>query len=318
MTWIPAIALLGLVVAYDYWVLRPGPRARIAALAALPALAASAALPLLVPGTSAVRSLACGLAIILAVKSWELSRQRAADPAMVRTWPRFLLWLFIPPDTHWSETADERAHARRHGRRRLARAFAKAPLIYGLLAVATRWPELHDAWLTATFWAMWMTYLCLSGLADAATGLAMQSGVWAREVFVWPVFARSPRDYWGKRWNLFIATFAFRHLFIPLGGRRRPVRATFAVFLTSGIMHEYLVAASLRHASQHTGAMMVFFSVQALAVILESILGRRSARRKRLPRPVAIGLHLTWLVCTVPIFLAPLNEVLYFTSWRLP
>ncbi len=156
---------------------------------------------------------------------------------------------------------------------------------------------------------MWALYLGFSGLTDILSGLAMQGGIWLHESFVFPPAARSPRDFWGQRWNLFIHRFAARNIFVPFGGRRRPLRAMAAVFIASGLLHEYLVLASGGTWSPYAGYMMLFFALHGLAAGVQTQLERRH-KRARLPRPVAVALHQAWMTCTAPLFFAPLQHIL--------
>ena len=59
-------------------------------------------------------------------------------------------------------------------------------------------------------------------------------------------------------------------------------------------------------------AAMLFFVLQGAAVVGEMIL-RRRRRRPRLPRALAIALHIAWLTVTGPLFFAPLTEI--FVGW---
>src|SRR5690606_20388118 len=112
---------------------------------------------------------------------------------------------------------------------------------------SARWPGVHAHGWWSIQWNLWMLYAALSGLADVVTGLAMQSGIGFAEVFDAPPLARSPRDFWSRRWNLYIHDLAYRHVFPRWGGIRHPLRATLGVFVVSGLMHEYVVWACLGH-----------------------------------------------------------------------
>jgi len=90
-----------------------------------------------------------------------------------------------------------------------------------------------------------------------------------------------------------------------------------AVFLTSGLAHEYLVLASLGGPRETTELMMGFFALRGLATILERSIDRRRAFRRLMPRPVAIAAHTLWFVATVPLFFVPFHQIYGYTTWRL-
>jgi hypothetical protein len=277
-----------------------------------PALVASALLPVFAPSWMFVRIVATVLAVTTGAKVWMVHRGAPTDPAMAATLPRFVLWFIIPPDATWPADDAARAHARGKGRHRGLRGALKLPPLAGLYALHVVWPPLHDSpWLEA-FWALWVAWLGMSATADLVTAVLMQWGLDFEEMFDTPPLADSPRDFWGRRWNLFVHRFAARFLFLPLGGRRHPMRATFGVFLCSGVMHEYFILGCTGGVGRHTGFMMVFFVLHGAGVVLEMAL-RRRRRGRTLPRPVAIAMHVGWLALTGPLFFMPLREV--FAGW---
>ena len=105
-----------------------------------------------------------------------------------------------------------------------------------------------------------------------------------------------------------------RYVFVPVGGWRRPLLATMLVFAGSGLMHEFFVTAALGRASSYPGWMLLFFVLQGGAVIAQVSWDRvrRRARRRaaRMPRPIAVILHIAWLTATGPLFFVPLGEML--------
>lgn len=120
------------------------------------------------------------------------------------------------------------------GLRRIGRAAIKQLGTLALLAVSTAWPQFHDQWLSQMFWVVWVTYFAVTAVFDAMSGLGMVLvGVWANESFDASPLAASPRDFWGRRWNLLFRNQAHRHIFLPLGGRGRPAWGVFWVFAFS-------------------------------------------------------------------------------------
>jgi hypothetical protein len=82
------------------------------------------------------------------------------------------------------------------------------------------------------------------------------------------------------------------------------------VFLSSAVVHEYLVLAALGRTSGH---MFAFFMLHGAATLLTG--SRRTPWP--VPRGVAVLLHSLWLVLTAPLFFAPLEEIFAVRYWRL-
>ena len=289
---------------------RVRPRAGTTASSPWPAIAASLAIPFFVPQAWVYpRIVASVLAVTMAAKIWRLSRAAARDPAMLETLPRFLLWLVVPPESTWpsSEAAARRARARAWTRVR--RVLLKAPGIAALYAIHVLVPRVHDHALIEAFWALWLVWLAVSAIADLVSALPMMFGIDLEETFDAPPLARSPREFWSRRWNLFVHRFVMSFLFLPLGGRRHPLLATMLVFVGSGLMHEYFIVACLGRPGARTGWMLLFFVIQGIAVIAQTVLVRRRARLRPLPRPLAVSLHIAWLTLTGPLFFSPLGEI---------
>lgn len=183
----------------------------------------------------------------------------------------------------------------------------------------SRWPQLHDSVLVEATWGLWLTWLAVTAITDAISGLTMLSGLHIADNFRAPVLATSPRDFWARRWNLVVHEFAARYVFMALGGRRRPILATWLVFVGSGLMHEYFVMAAIGQTVAHVGWMSAFFVVHGAVVCAEMTLARArrrgKIRRARLPRAVAVVLHIVWLTATAPLFFAPLGEMFPGPPW---
>lgn len=119
--------------------------------------------------------------------------------------------------------------------------------------------------------------------------------------------ARSPAEFW-QRWNVPTAQFLFHDVYLPLGGRRHPIRATFLVFVISGLIHEYVIGIA---AGRVTGLQLLFFLIQGIAAVVCSC----GPRPKQAPR-VATILTLTFNLATSALFFASLNTVLPFYQQR--
>ena len=154
---------------------------------------------------------------------------------------------------------------------------------------------------------MLMLWFCLAAALDLVFGaVAWLTRAWVGEVFDNPAAALNPREFWSQRWNLVFHNLALRHIFKPLGGRRRFWRAGLSVFLFSALLHEYLVVAALGHTRGHMSA---FFALHALATLGYTALHRRRGGAPLLPRPLALLAHQAWLWATGFLFCAPLVEI---------
>ena len=100
-----------------------------------------------------------------------------------------------------------------------------------------------------------------------------QGGVNAIPIMRNPLRSASLAEFWGKRWNIAFHELAVRFTFAPL---RRVVgipRATLAVFLVSGLVHELVITLPARGGY---GLPTVYFLLQAAGLVTErSAIGRR-------------------------------------------
>lgn len=303
--------MLAAVVAWDLRVLRPHPT--VARL--LPAIVVPLAVPFVVPvGWVYPRALTSVLCIVMAGKAYELWRDRVPEPRLLQHPGTFCFWLLVPPKAQLPHDVAEADRVRAQGRGRLLRAALKVPGVAALTLVHLHWPAVHhDPWVEA-FWALWLTYLGVSAFVDLVSGLAMQTGIDVAEGFDAPPLARSPRDFWGQRWNLVVHDLVFRHVFMPLGGIRKPLRSTMGVFIVSGLIHELFVLSCLGHVGRYPGFMLLFFAIHGVAVMAQLAWDRGPGRRSTMARPLAIALHLGWITLTSPLFFAPLGEI-FARAW---
>lgn len=281
----------------------------------VPALLLPAALPFTIPPAWIyTRALITVWAITMAGKAFELARNGVPEPKLLERLPTFCFWLLVPPKAELPRDLAAAARVRAQGGRRLLRAVLKLPGVAALVLVHLTWPGLHEnPWIEA-FWALWLTWLAVSAFIDVVSGLAMQTGIAVAEAFDAPPLARSPRDFWGRRWNLVVHDMVLRHVFVPLRGLRRPVRATFWVFVISGLIHEVFVLAALGRVPRHVGFMMLFFGLHGAAVMAQLAWDRGPGRRKSMRRALAVALHLGWMTLTTPLFFAPIGEI-FADAW---
>ncbi len=79
-----------------------------------------------------------------------------------------------------------------------------------------------------------------SGYSDIAIGTARLFGIRLMRNFDFPYFSRDIAEFW-RRWHISLTTWFRDYIYIPLGGsrhgRRKTIRNTFVIFLTSGLWH---------------------------------------------------------------------------------
>jgi alginate O-acetyltransferase complex protein AlgI len=104
--------------------------------------------------------------------------------------------------------------------------------------------------------------------------LAWQSvGVNARPLMQDPARATSLTEFWSTRWNVAFNVLAKRWIFRPAARRFGPAGATLAVFLASGLVHDFVISLPARSGF---GLPTAFFLLQGFGVLLErSSLGKR-------------------------------------------
>lgn len=207
--------------------------------------------------------------------------------------------------------ANERNLGRKQGLLRVLRGSAKAVCVVGLVAVSTAWPWLWNSFVLRSLWCLLAGYFGATGAADVVSGLQMLvSGHGCAETFVLPPLARSPGDFWGRRWNLVFRNVSHRVLFQRVARSRGVFAAGAAVFLWSIVAHEYLVVATLGYTR---GDMALFFGLQGALTLLLS----RIRRGQPWPTFVAVGAHWAWMITTAPLFFLPVLRIFPADQWRL-
>ncbi len=300
-----AYSLLGL---YAFFVVRRRQGA-IRWVVFLLGFAWAAALPLLGPVDLPTVRFTAGLwAFVAVLRITDVAWDRYPAPEPRDSLWRFLVTWFVAPDTRWAVDDRERQEFRRAGLRRAARGVVLLAGAVGMLAISTRWPQIHDDVWRQGAWLLVTSALLMPGALALATGVAMLPGLWIDEMFDAPFLSRSPRDFWSRRWNRLFTNAARRHIFRPLLRQRNPALAMVIVFGASALLHEYLVVVSL---GTTEGRMTAFFALHCVATLADY----RFRRRPPLPRPIAIAMHFTWFWLGFPLFMLailpaiPIHEV---------
>ncbi len=286
-----------------------GYRVSLLLMIALPAL-----LPWTAPATSpSVRFILLLPGLLLMGKTWELAVNRPSDPERFANRPQFWVWALFTPEGEWCTNPQSKREARTHGFALGVRGLAKGVGLILLLALNEA-TVLHDVWLVSIVWMAFLMYCALGGVVDAVGALGSLFGIRQTTFLNSPVLAQNPRDFWGRRWNLWFTNTAHRLIFQPLGGTNRPMLAGLAVFAFSAVMHEYMVFVSLQ---QFDGRMLGFFGVHGVATMLYTLYARGPGRSVFIPQPLAVALHIMWFAATGPLFFGPVDDIFDLTSWEL-
>lgn len=273
------------------------------------------ALPFQLPADQLfLRSTAATIAVSYAVKAFELTRGRLRDAGTLQSFPRFLLWLAVPHDPRLPRDPQARALNRARAARRVLRVLGKACAAVGLFFVGRALQHVQLPYLLCTTITAFHFYLAATAITDSFAALALARGCDIDEIFRLPFLARSPSDFWSRRWNLYIARFGARHIYVPLQSLGA-LPATFAVFAASALMHEYIVIAIFGWSTRGLGYMSAFFMVQCLGVVAQRLWLRVAGNPGRWPHAVATLLHLCWFVPSTGLFFEPVGAML--NGWGL-
>jgi len=186
----------------------------------------------------------------------------------------FLQFLMIAAIIRWQSP-------RRPDKARALRSLLTAVVQVGLataLMQTTLWLDLRNAVLLVT--TQIGIYLVVAGIFNVYETWLSLRGLDYDPPFDSPFLSRTPAEFWARRWNTWIHAILHQYVFIPCGGRRHPVRGTFAAFAISGVFHVGLVAAGTLNLS---GWMFAYFLLQGALVVGTS--RSRSFRQLAARRP---------------------------------
>jgi hypothetical protein len=152
-------------------------------------------------------------------------------------------------------------------------------------------------------------YFAQSGLASIQIGFMKLAGYRVPECYVYPLFSRSPREFW-QRWNTWVGSWARRYVFLPasLALRRRyrqcPASVATAAmvlvtFVVVGLLHDFpLLVNRMRHPLDGwpRPRMSLFFGLSAAVLLVwlgaaRLLMGGRVQKlTARIPYPLRAGL----------------------------
>jgi len=133
------------------------------------------------------------------------------------------------------------------------------------------------ALLLATLAFSWQIYFDFSGYTDMARGVARAIGIRLMLNFNHPYLATGLGDFW-RRWHISLSTWFRDYVYLPLGGNRHGVLATYRnMFLT-------MVISGLWHGA--TWGFVLWGAVHGLGRVLTRRMEESAFYRDRVPRAV--------------------------------
>ena len=154
----------------------------------------------------------------------------------------------------------------------------------------------RSIWLDGSLKALEI-YALAGGANSLMVGAFGFAGYRVTDAFRYPIFARSVLDFW-SRYNVWIYRWLKRHIFEPIGRRRRrPALGILAVFAVSGLLHEFLFVVAV---PEMIGWQFAFFGLHGLGALGGAWLGRsyRAIAGRRAPRALAIAATLGFVLLT--------------------
>ena len=116
-------------------------------------------------------------------------------------------------------------------------------------------------------------WLLFFGAARLLCGIWRRLGVDCAPQWDRPLLAPSVSEFWRRRWNRAFHRIALRHVYAPLVAPLGRTGASLAVFVSSGVAHEFVISLP---AGGGYGLPSAFFGIQAAGIaVQQSALGRR-------------------------------------------
>lgn len=240
----------------------------------------------------------------------DLERERSRKSPL-----ELFVWLLVPVFRSFPRDAE----IRKRNRSLAPRTFLEAILTYALWLVISASLQATDpsSWVWPGRSATLILYfvLTVTSLEALLRSIALAFGASTDRLFERPLLSVSLRDFWGRRWNTFIARFALRHIAMRQKSKTNGPRSVLTVFFWSAVFHEYF-ALGASGGEVRPGGMLLFFGIQGLGLLVTDRIPWRP------PRPAATLLTALWMTFTAPLFFGslrpPLLELGYPESWFVP
>jgi Membrane bound O-acyl transferase family len=219
------------------------------------------------------------------------------------TWPRllaFFLWIGMQPRPFLPSYSASGTEPSPTWRGVVINLLTGAVFLWGIpFFFPSETPLLVRAW-TGMIGVVFIRFLAIF---DIWTLIFRRLGFPVEKAWVNPIAASSLRDFWGRRWNRIMSGLMRDLLFIPLSRKIGVVGATLAVFLYSGVVHEFFSVL----ARSGYGGPTLYFIIQGVAFLFE---GTRLGQRM-LQGPSMVGRCWTFLIVVGPIALVAPPAFMY-------
>jgi hypothetical protein len=200
--------------------------------------------------------------------TWTLVDPRLATPS--RRVGYWLAWPGMDPVGFLLRpTASDVVPTRRQWLEAAALTALGAGLIWGVARFLAWWPDLAS-WVAMSG----LIVFCHFGTLELLSCTWRSQGILARPLMDHPWQASNLADFWGRRWNTAFRDLAYRLVLLPVMRRAGPTAALVAVFLFSGLVHDFVISVSARGGY---GLPTLYFLIQAAGTLLQ-----RSAIARRL------------------------------------
>jgi hypothetical protein len=257
------------------------------------------------PGVTMLIAILGGIVMLKAI-DWLANPRREDERLRVRLALTF--WPALEIEDVGVRIAEIRERRALAARRLAAGAVGLAVGLF--LTAAGQWLDFpaRGIWLDSSL-KVFEIYALAGGGNSLMVGALALAGYRATDAFRYPILARSVLDFW-SRYNVWIHRWLKRHVFDPIGRRRRrPALGILAVFAVSGILHEYLVVVAV---PELIGRQFAFFGLHGLGALGGVGLGRtyRAATGRRAPRGLAIAATLAFVLATAPLFIRCMDRII--------
>jgi uncharacterized membrane protein YqaE (UPF0057 family) len=210
---------------------------------------------------------------IFAGCKWLTFRRAIAHQLRAGIW-RSLAYLFTWPGMDAAAFLQKKSYGAGNVRRRHW-VFAGVKTVAGVALIflgahgAFGVPPLLSGWIGMIGIILFLHF----GLFDCLALAWQAAGIDAKPIMRQPLLATSLAEFWSLRWNTAFNVLAHDFAFRPLSRKIGIARATLAVFLSSGLVHDLVISLPARAGF---GFPTAYFIFQGLAVMAErSEMGRR-------------------------------------------
>jgi hypothetical protein len=203
------------------------------------------------------------------VKMLSDARARTTQLVAQKSFAEFLKYSALPPETELTRDPKESFKNRKMGVERIRAGAVRLGLALALFSVYKLLFDSPKMVLVSHCYNVFFTAFLAVGLGTFVEGCIMRgTGYRVPKLFDSPLRSSSLQDFWSRRWNLLFQRTAYRDIFLPLKRKGfSSIFCVFAVFLFSGLLHEYLI---ILLDSRFSGFQLLFFLLQAVGFVVSN------------------------------------------------